>query len=59
MKDVARIELGTENYFQNSRLNSSSASTIAIFQIPGSMHWRWPKQYGKRWLNWSPGCLLI
>lgn len=36
MKDVARIELGTENYNQTSRLNGSSASTIAIFQIPGS-----------------------
>lgn len=36
MKDVARIELGTENYFQNSRLNGSSASTVAVFQIPGS-----------------------
>jgi HAE1 family hydrophobic/amphiphilic exporter-1 len=36
MKDVARIELGTENYFQNSRINSASASTIAVFQIPGS-----------------------
>src|SRR6478609_7967266 len=36
MKDIARIELGTENYNQNSRLNGASASTIAIFQIPGS-----------------------
>ena len=36
IKDIARIELGTENYNQNSRLNGASASTIAIFQIPGS-----------------------
>lgn len=36
LKDVARIDLGTENYNQNSRLNGASASTIAIFQIPGS-----------------------
>jgi len=36
MKDIARIELGTENYTMNSRINSSSASTIAIYQIPGS-----------------------
>jgi hydrophobic/amphiphilic exporter-1 (mainly G- bacteria), HAE1 family len=36
MKDVARIELGTENYNQDSRLNGSGAVTIAIFQIPGS-----------------------
>src|SRR6478735_9083915 len=36
MSDVARIELGTENYTMNSRINGSSASTIAIYQIPGS-----------------------
>jgi HAE1 family hydrophobic/amphiphilic exporter-1 len=36
MSDVARIELGTENYTMSSRINSSAASTIAIFQIPGS-----------------------
>lgn len=36
MRDVARIELGTENYTMNSRINGSSASTIAIYQIPGS-----------------------
>jgi HAE1 family hydrophobic/amphiphilic exporter-1 len=36
LKDVARIELGTENYNQSSRLNGASASSIAIFQIPGS-----------------------
>ncbi len=36
MRDVARIELGTENNNQTSRLNGSSASTIALFQIPGS-----------------------
>jgi HAE1 family hydrophobic/amphiphilic exporter-1 len=36
MSDVARVELGTENYNQNSRINGSSASTIAVYQIPGS-----------------------
>ena len=36
LKDVARIELGTENYNQASRLNGASAATMAIFQIPGS-----------------------
>src|SRR4030095_2844393 len=36
MNDVARIELGTENYTMSSRINGSSASTIAIYQIPGS-----------------------
>lgn len=36
MSDVARIELGTENYSMNSRINGASASSIAIYQIPGS-----------------------
>jgi HAE1 family hydrophobic/amphiphilic exporter-1 len=36
MSDVARVELGTEQYTQNSRINGSSASTIAVYQIPGS-----------------------
>jgi HAE1 family hydrophobic/amphiphilic exporter-1 len=36
MRDVARIELGTENYSMTSRINGSSASTIAVYQIPGS-----------------------
>ena len=36
MSDVARIELGTENNNQSSRINGSAASTIALFQIPGS-----------------------
>lgn len=34
--DVAQIELGTENYTMSSRINGSNASTIAIYQIPGS-----------------------
>src|SRR4030095_4184991 len=36
MSDVARIELGKENYNMTSRINGNSASTIAIYQIPGS-----------------------
>lgn len=36
LRDVARIELGTENYKMSSRLNRSPASTIAIYQIPGT-----------------------
>ena len=36
LKDIARIELGTENYFQSSRYNGKNASSIAIYQIPGS-----------------------
>ncbi|HSC54065.1 MAG TPA: multidrug efflux RND transporter permease subunit [Phnomibacter sp.] len=34
--DIARVELGAENEFQNSRLNGTASGTIAIFQIPGS-----------------------
>lgn len=36
MSDVARIELGTENYTMTSRINGSAASTISLYQIPGS-----------------------
>jgi HAE1 family hydrophobic/amphiphilic exporter-1 len=36
LKDVARVELGTEYYSMSSRLNGKPASTIAIFQTPGS-----------------------
>jgi HAE1 family hydrophobic/amphiphilic exporter-1 len=36
LSDVARVELGTENYNQNSRINGTNASTIAVYQIPGS-----------------------
>lgn len=36
LRDVARVELGTEDYKMTSRLNSSPASTIAVYQIPGT-----------------------
>ncbi len=36
ISDVARVELGAENEFQNSRLNGKASATMAIFQIPGS-----------------------
>ena len=36
LRDVARVELGTEYYSMSSRLNGNPASTIAIFQTPGS-----------------------
>ena len=36
LKDVASVELGTEYYSMSSRLNGNPASTIAIFQTPGS-----------------------
>jgi len=36
MSDVSRVELGTENYNMTSRINGNAASTISIYQIPGS-----------------------
>lgn len=36
LKDIARLELGMENYNSFSRLNSKSASTIVVYQMPGS-----------------------
>src|SRR6266852_350283 len=36
LSDVARIELGAQNYQQFSRVNGQPASIIAVFQSPGS-----------------------
>lgn len=36
LKDVARIELGSESYAWNATVNSKSAAVIAIYQLPGS-----------------------
>src|SRR5215510_9875688 len=36
LKDVARMELGMENYNSYSRLNKKPASTIVVYQMPGS-----------------------
>ena len=36
LRDVARIELGTQNYNSSARYNSEQAAVIAIYQVPGS-----------------------
>lgn len=36
MKDVARVELGAQNYSQIGKLNGKPAAIIAIYQLPGS-----------------------
>jgi HAE1 family hydrophobic/amphiphilic exporter-1 len=36
LRDVARIELGAENYAINSYLNGKPTSAVGIFQLPGS-----------------------
>jgi HAE1 family hydrophobic/amphiphilic exporter-1 len=36
LKDVARIELGTQDYNVKSRLNGRPAANIAIYPLPGS-----------------------
>ena len=36
IKDVARVELGTQNYNAFSRLNGGPASILAIYQLPGA-----------------------
>ncbi len=36
LKDVARIELGAENYYWYAKLNKKPAVAIGIFQTPGS-----------------------
>jgi hydrophobic/amphiphilic exporter-1 (mainly G- bacteria), HAE1 family len=34
--DVARIELGAENYSQTCRFNGKNAAAITVYQVPGS-----------------------
>ena len=36
VKDVARIELGTQDYSMLGRLNGKPAAIIAVYQLPGS-----------------------
>jgi len=36
LSDIARIELGTENYSSTGRRNGSSSAVITLFQMPGS-----------------------
>ncbi len=36
LRDVARVELGSDSYAINSRLNGAPSATFAIYQIPGS-----------------------
>jgi hydrophobic/amphiphilic exporter-1 (mainly G- bacteria), HAE1 family len=36
VKDVARIELGSQNYYYQASFNGSPAAAIAIYQSPGS-----------------------
>ena len=36
LKDVARIELGTQDYSLNARLDGQPAAAVAVYQTPGS-----------------------
>ncbi|GAB3233572.1 multidrug efflux RND transporter permease subunit [Algoriphagus aestuariicola] len=36
LKDIARLELGLDNYNSSSRLNTKPAASIVVYQIPGS-----------------------
>ena len=36
VKDVARVELGTQNYNAISRLNEGPAAIVAVYQLPGA-----------------------
>ena len=36
IRDVARVELGTQNYSAVSRLNGNPTSILAIYQLPGA-----------------------
>src|SRR5262250_1008628 len=36
VKDVARVELGAQNYIRRGRLNGQAAAIVAVYQLPGS-----------------------
>lgn len=36
MRDVARVELGSQSYGQKGRLNGAPAAIVAVYQLPGS-----------------------
>ena len=36
LKDLARVELGAENYSAFSQLNNTSAANVALYQLPGA-----------------------
>jgi HAE1 family hydrophobic/amphiphilic exporter-1 len=36
LRDIARIDLGTETYNQNGRFQGHNAAIIAVYQLPGS-----------------------
>jgi HAE1 family hydrophobic/amphiphilic exporter-1 len=36
VKDVGRVELGTQNYSQTSSFNGKPAAALAVYQLPGS-----------------------
>ncbi|HEX4757590.1 MAG TPA: efflux RND transporter permease subunit [Terracidiphilus sp.] len=36
VRDVARVELGTQDYSQVSRLNGKPSAAMAVYQLPGS-----------------------
>ncbi|HEX5482947.1 MAG TPA: efflux RND transporter permease subunit [Terriglobia bacterium] len=36
IQDVARVELGTQNYTSKARLNGSPSAIVAVYQLPGS-----------------------
>jgi hydrophobic/amphiphilic exporter-1 (mainly G- bacteria), HAE1 family len=36
VKDVARVELGAQNYIRRGRMNGQPAAIVAVYQLPGS-----------------------
>jgi hydrophobic/amphiphilic exporter-1 (mainly G- bacteria), HAE1 family len=36
IKDLGRVELGSQNYSQTSSFNGKPAAILAIYQLPGS-----------------------
>ena len=49
IRDVARVELGAQQYDQICRLDGQPSVGLAVFQLPGSTPWTWPMPSRRRW----------
>ena len=51
LRDVARVELGAQNYNQGCTFDGQPSVGLAIFQLPAPTPWTWPTGSGPRWRN--------
>ena len=49
VKDVARVELGAQDYSMIGRLNGKPCAVVAVYQLPGSNAVKPLPQCGRSW----------